>query len=86
MKSTTYPAILGIRPESIELSTRRGSIISGYADVIEMMGDVLLIHSTVQGKEFIAKTSADQHIEPHGPVFYKFDKEKIHLFDVLTYK
>jgi len=83
MNSPVYPAILGIRPENITLSTRRGSIITGYADVIEMMGDVLLIHSTVQGKEFIAKTSADHSIEPHGPVFYKFDKEKIHLFDVI---
>ena len=83
LKDTTYPAILGIRPENIVLSSRRGSIITGYADVIEMMGDVLLIHSTVQGKEFIAKTSSEQHVEPHGPVFYKFDKEKIHLFDVV---
>ena len=83
MKNPIYPAILGIRPESITLSSRRGSIITGYADVIEMMGDVLLIHSTVQGKEFIAKTSADHTIEPHGPIFYKFEKEKIHLFDVV---
>ncbi len=83
MNSPVYPAILGIRPENITLSTRRGSIITGYADVIEMMGDVLLVHSTVQGKEFIAKTSADHTVEPHGPVFYKFEKEKIHLFDVV---
>ena len=83
MNSPVYPAILGVRPENITLSTRRGSIITGYADVIEMMGDVLLVHSTVQGKEFIAKTSADHTVEPHGPVFYKFEKEKIHLFDVV---
>lgn len=84
MKNPIYPAILGIRPENITLSTRRGSIITGYADVIEMMGDVLLVHSTVQGKEFIAKTSADHTVEPHGPVFYKFEKEKsIYLMSLM---
>lgn len=82
-RAISYPVTLGIRPEDVILSNAKEKIISSEADVIEMMGDILLIHSNVCGKEFIAKTSSNNEISAHQNVYYTFDNAKIHLFDVV---
>lgn len=82
-RAISYPATLGIRPEDVILSSAKDKIISSEAEVIEMMGDILLIHSTVCGKEFVAKTSSKNEITAHQNVYYSFDNANIHLFDVV---
>ena len=82
-EGVSYPAVLGIRPEDVVLTNVNRKILSTEADVIEMMGDVLLIHSNVCGKEFIAKTSSNHEISSHQVVYYTFQNKKIHLFDVV---
>jgi len=76
---------VGIRPENIYVYDNCNSNLSSpfdvSADVVELLGSELLIHSTFSNSKIIAKVDVDKIINTHSNVTLAFDKNKIIFFD-----
>ena len=78
---------IGIRPENIHLDNEfigktKSNTFVVNADVVELMGSELLIHSNWNNAEFISKISTGTLVKPHTDVSLVLDIAKLHLFDV----
>jgi multiple sugar transport system ATP-binding protein len=82
--------ILGIRPEDIKYSEDRdfaGETIvplNCEADVVELLGDTLQIHSLVNNQKFVCKTSSIFDVRMHDKVTLGFDMNMVHFFDAVS--
>lgn len=73
---------LGIRPEHLKQSTKQSAIISGNLEVVEHLGDHVLMHLVTQsGTEFIAKSEAIGKNKRGDTLHFDAKAEKIHFFD-----
>ena len=80
-----HPIRVGIRPEDIvldsEFSGNKTDKFAVNANIVELLGSELLIHSDFAGANTIAKISTNVLIKPHTEVELAFNKDKILIFD-----
>jgi multiple sugar transport system ATP-binding protein len=76
-------AILGIRPEHIELGDGRGDGLRFHAtvEVVEYLGDEQLVHLRVGDTPLVAKLPEEPRVEPGRRLDFVVPRERIHLFD-----
>ncbi|GKV57601.1 maltodextrin import ATP-binding protein MsmX [Sporosarcina sp. NCCP-2222] len=77
--------ILGIRPEHISekeevLAECPESIMDVEVDVAELTGAEMMVYSSINGQSFIARLSADVHVQPRQHLRLAFDMKKVHFF------
>lgn len=74
--------ILGIRPEHI---TNDGSATSttvrSKVDVSELTGAELMIYSSIEGQDFIARIDSNSQVQPGDEIELSFNLERGHFFD-----
>jgi multiple sugar transport system ATP-binding protein len=77
----------GIRPEHLQdvallpPEARDGSTISAPVDVVEHLGNELLVHMSAAGKEIVARLDPRSQAHTGGTATLHIDTENIHLFD-----
>lgn len=80
----------GIRPEHLEDVTvvspdaQTGSAIDATVDVVEYLGNELLVYMTVGGKQVVARLNPRSEAHPGGRVRLHVDTDQIHLFNTDT--
>ena len=72
---------VGIRPEYIHLSNEG---INVEAEVVELLGSELIIHSTLDNTKFCFKVSAKADIKPHSMINLSFEEDELRFFDLET--
>ena len=82
--------VLGIRPEHLDYvekgTTTDRPTLTFEADVVELLGDVLNVHGTVNGQNIILKTGSQYDIRMHDTVTVAVNLDKVHFFDSETQK
>lgn len=78
---------IGVRPEHIHLdeeyaNPNKTNPFTISADVVELMGSELLVHTTWNDADFIAKISTGALVKPHTEIKVSMNGEKIHVFDI----
>ena len=80
-----HPIRVGIRPEDIVLNSEfEGNKTDKFvvnANIVELLGSELLIHSDFADTNIIAKISTNVLIKPHTDVELALNKDKILIFD-----
>jgi multiple sugar transport system ATP-binding protein len=80
----------GIRPEHLQdvallpPDARDGSTITAPIDVVEHLGNELLVHMSALGKEIVARLDPRSSAHTGGTATLHVDTENIHLFDSET--
>ena len=80
----------GIRPEHLEDVTvvspdaQTGSAIDATVDVVEYLGNELLVYMTVGGKQVVARLNPRSEAHPGGHIRLHVDTDQIHLFNTDT--
>ena len=80
----------GIRPEHLEDVTvvspdaQTGAGIEATADVVEYLGNELLVYMTVNGKQVVARLNPRSEAHPGGRIRLHVDTDQIHLFNTDT--
>jgi multiple sugar transport system ATP-binding protein len=80
----------GIRPEHLEdvnlvsAENRESSTLEAPVEVVEHLGNELLVHMTVNGKEVVARLNPRSDAHNGGKVMLHVDSDQIHLFDTDT--
>ena len=76
---------VGVRPEDLHLYNEydgeKTESFTINANVVELLGSELLIHTNWAGSNLIAKISTGTLIKPHSDVELTFNKNKILVFD-----
>ncbi len=78
---------VGVRPEHIHLDAEyldptKSEPITCKSEVVELLGSELLLHTSFEGKEMVAKISTGTLVKPHEEVKLSFDTSKVLVFDV----
>ena len=80
-----HPIRVGVRPEDIVLNSEfEGNKTEKFvttANIVELLGSELLVHSEFAGSDIIAKISTNVLIKPHTDVELAFNKDKLLIFD-----
>ncbi|MBS4192445.1 sn-glycerol-3-phosphate ABC transporter ATP-binding protein UgpC [Bacillus sp. FJAT-49705] len=81
--------ILGVRPEDIHndstfIEVAKGAAISAQVDVSELTGAELMIYSSIEGQNFVARLDANTNIQSGQKIELAFNMDKIHFFDAET--
>ena len=80
--STATQLTLGIRPESVQIVDSPGDYtVEATVDVVELMGNVQIVHIVLDGAEFLAEVDPDLAVEQGDSLFVRLPPEKIDLFD-----
>ncbi len=80
----------GIRPSHLEdvalipSESQTGSTLDGSVDVVENLGDELLVYLTVAGRSAVAKLDPRSQVKAGAQVRLHVDNEYMHLFDTAT--
>ena len=74
-------AVLGIRPEDIELTTDSEADLSVTAAVVEPMGDETYVYFDVGEKRFTASFSGEELISEGDHIDIRFPQNRLYLFD-----
>jgi len=80
----------GIRPSHLEdvalvpSESQTGSTLDGSVDVVENLGDELLVYLTVAGRSAVAKLDPRSQVKAGAQVRLHVDNESMHLFDTAT--
>src|SRR5437660_8245493 len=80
----------GIRPSHLEdvalvpSESQTGSTLDGSVDVVENLGDELLVYLTVAGRSVVAKLDPQSQVQAGTQVRLHVDNESMHLFDTAT--
>lgn len=78
-------AILGIRPEHIQVSlTPRDQWLPARVYVTELMGNEVFVFLEIDREKVIARAPADFRAEPETAVWISFDTDRLHYFDANT--
>ncbi len=81
--------ILGIRPEDIHddpisIDASTGMKITVQVDVSELTGAEILVHSNVNGQNFVARSDSSSGIKSRNQLELAFDMNKAHFFNTET--
>jgi len=80
----------GIRPSHLEdvalipSESQTGSTLDGVVDVVENLGDELLVYLTVAGRSVVAKLDPRSQVSAGTAVRLHVNNEHMHLFDTAT--
>ena len=74
----------GIRPESIILTDKNPESFEVNTDVLELMGNEMLMHSDLYGEPFTIKAQTRFDIKTNDKVNVSFMPDNIYLFDNKT--
>ncbi len=80
----------GIRPEHLEdvnlisSEDRESSVIEAPVDVVEHLGNELLVYMTVGGKQVVARLKPRSDVHNGGKIRLHVDNDQSHLFDTDT--
>ncbi len=83
------PIVLGIRPEDIHdepvfIQSSAGTKITSHVDVAELTGAEMMVYSSLNGQDFVARLDSRSEISPGEMIELAFDLNKGHFFDVDT--
>ena len=78
--------IFGIRPEDIHdeqvfIDNFPSAVINAKIEVAELTGAEMMLYSSVNGHEFVARIDARGHVEAGDTVKLAIDMNKAHFFD-----
>ncbi|MEH7392273.1 sn-glycerol-3-phosphate ABC transporter ATP-binding protein UgpC [Bacillus sp. JJ1503] len=81
--------ILGVRPEDFHndptvIESLKGSAIIAQVDVSELTGAELMIYSSLEGQNFVARLDANANIQSGQIIELALNMNKIHFFNVET--
>ncbi|MFE8698653.1 ABC transporter ATP-binding protein [Cytobacillus sp. FJAT-53684] len=81
--------ILGVRPEDIHnkstlVESSDGAVISAQVDVSELTGAELMIYSSIEGQNFVARLDANTNVQSGQIINLAFNMNKILFFDAET--
>lgn len=81
--------IFGIRPEDIHdeqifIESFPNATVDVNVEVAELTGAELMIYSTINGKDFVARVDARSELKPGQKVKLALDMNKCHFFDAET--
>jgi len=80
--ATADPLTLGIRPESVQIVDSPDEYtFEATVDVVELMGNVQIVHVSLDGTEFLAEVGPDLELSNGDPLLVRLPPEKIDLFD-----
>lgn len=80
--ATADPVTLGIRPESVQIVDSPGEYtLEAIVEVVELMGNVQIIHFDIGGREFLTEIGPDIEVSQGDTLFLRLPPEKIDLFD-----
>ena len=80
--ATADPLTLGIRPESVRIvDSPDDYTFEATVDVVELMGNVQIIHVALDGTEFLAEVDPDLDVSQGDSLLIRLPPEKIDLFD-----
>ncbi len=82
MPQTGTTAIIGIRPEHIEVRTAGRYALR--ADFVEKLGPVQLVHGQFAGRDFILQCASTEQVAPGQELRLDIDPETIHVFDAAS--
>ncbi len=80
----------GIRPSHLEdvalvpSESQTGSTLDGSVDVVENLGDELLVYLTVAGRSAVAKLDPRSQVRAGAQVRLHVDNDSMHLFDTAS--
>lgn len=81
----TRTVLLGIRPHDIQLTAPHETAMAGRVDVIEPLGNELIVHLEIQGGEkgqkLTAAVSSDTTVAVGDQTGLSFRPDRLHLFD-----
>jgi len=75
------PIILGVRPEDVSLAPLGTTGIPARVDLVEPLGQELLIYASAGQQELTARVAPGVHAEVGTEILLGFDPEGLHLFD-----
>ncbi|MDR0831283.1 MAG: sn-glycerol-3-phosphate ABC transporter ATP-binding protein UgpC [Bacillales bacterium] len=83
------PLLLGVRPEDIKYEHSssfdpNGFVLTVEAEVVELLGDILNVHATIDGQPVVIKTDSKHDIISHDIIKVSFLPPKVHFFDVTS--
>jgi multiple sugar transport system ATP-binding protein len=83
------PVVLGIRPENVHVAggpTRpeTGVEVRVVLDVVEPMGNEIILHGSVDGAGLTARVPPQELPEPGSEIALVLDVGKLHLFDAVS--
>lgn len=78
--------ILGVRPEHISEDTTNfaDSSVEAKVEVSELTGAELIVYSSLEGQQYIARLNSDARVKPGSNIRLGFDLSKAHFFDKQT--
>lgn len=76
--------ILGVRPETIQLSDDKDSGIRTRIDIIELMGSEMYLYCDLNGSKITVRTPVMENLKSDTTVNLTFNPNKLHLFDKET--
>ncbi|MFD1632593.1 ABC transporter ATP-binding protein [Haloplanus ruber] len=80
--STATPLTLGVRPESVQIVDSPDEYtFEATVDVVELMGNVQIVHIVLDDTEFLAEIDPDLAVEQGDTLSLRLPPEKIDLFD-----
>jgi len=82
---------LGVRPESLQdcppgTTPPEGSSFEATVNVVEPLGDEMIVYISAGKNELVCKVGSDRDIEVGQQLEFAVDLEKVHIFDVVSGK
>ena len=78
------PIILGVRPEDVRADPAVGTGLRARVDLVEPLGQELLIYASAGGQELTARVAPGVRAEVGAEILLGFDPEGLHFFDPET--
>ncbi|WP_075618267.1 ABC transporter ATP-binding protein [Paenisporosarcina indica] len=78
--------IIGVRPEHISedassLAKFAESTVNAHVEVSELTGAEIIIYSSLEGQQYVARVSSESFIQPGQNLKLAFDLDSAHFFD-----
>ena len=75
------PVILGVRPEDVSLAALGMTGVPARVDLVEPLGQELLIYASAGGQELTARVAPGVRAEVGAELLLGFDPDGLHFFD-----
>ena len=73
--------VLGVRPEDVHVSDKKGADFTGKLYSLEPTGDQTLVTAPEGDQLLVAKAARDFRQALETPISFKFDRSRLYLFD-----